>query len=223
VSDAPASYATRDEARVYVARVLWHPPPDGPAPVYLIHPSGLDASPAWGKIMLSLERLLPGCPLLTFRDVFTRERTAAEAGPGKKPAILRVPPVEERIPLIAAAARGAVVLPRTTRNAAPEGARRPRYLLGYAARLEALGLIAACRAVLVLAPGGLVAWPDVRVHPAGEGVGHRNPLEIDMPEAPRGGIVLPTVAASYRALGLGRPRPWRPPRPPRAQSAGTRE
>lgn len=210
---APVSYAAADEARAYVARVLSRPPASSPASVYVIAVPSLPRSPAWPVVAEALGKLLPGAGLLTFTDVF-----AAAAPAEGRPAPL-APGVEERIPRIAGQARGAVVIPRKVRH--PEtGARR--YLLGYAARLEAEGLLSLGLPVLVLVPGGLVGWPDVRVHAAPPPASPWVPLELDMPEPPPEGITLPTVAASYRALGLGRPRPWRPPRAPRpAPGKGT--
>jgi hypothetical protein len=198
---APASYATREHAAAYVRRVLARPPAEAPAPVYLIVSPTLTRAEAWPKLLEAVRRLLPGCELLTYAEVFT----PAEQAEGV--------PVADRIKRIASAARGAVVLARVSATNSPTG--RRRYLLGYSARLEAEGVLAAGLPVLVLAPGGLVAWPDVRVHPAAPPVATHNPIELDMPEPPREGVILPTVAASYRALGLPRPRPWRPPRPPR--------
>jgi hypothetical protein len=96
------------------------------------------------------------------------------------------------------------VIPRTVL-----GESGVRYLIGYAARLEAAGLVAAGRPVLVLAPGGLLGWPDVRVRNGEPPVPEFAPLELDMPAQPRGAPLLPTVAASYRALGLPRPSPSR--------------
>jgi hypothetical protein len=206
----PVSYAAADEARAYVARVLSRPPAPAPASVYVIAVPSLPRSPAWPVIAEALGKLLPGARLLTFADVF------APAAPGTVPAEGRAaalaPAAQERVPRIAEQARGAVVIPRKVRH--PDtGARR--YLLGYAARLEAEGLLALGLPVLVLVPGGLVAWPDVSVHAAAAPASPWVPLEIDMPEPPPEGVMLPTVAASYRALGLGRPHRWRPPRAPR--------
>jgi hypothetical protein len=197
---APASYATREQAGAYVRRVLSRPPATSPAPVYLIASPGLLRSEAWPKITAALGYQLPGAQLLSYRDVFT----AAEAAEGV--------PVADRIERIATVARGAVVLPRSSATNSPDG--RTRYLLGYSARLEAEGLLAAALPVLVFTPGGLVAWPDVRVRPAAAPVSVYNPLELDIPAPSPSGALLPTVAASYRALGLPRPRP-RPGRPRR--------
>lgn len=195
---APVSYATADDARAYVERILRRPrPPTGrPAPAYLIAPSARINSSAWPKLRGAVEKLLPGCPLLEFGDVFGDSH----------------PPAEARVPMIARRAGGAVVIPR-----AAHVGERVRYLIGYAARLEAAGLVAAGRPVLVLAPGGMLAWPDVRVRPGEPPTPEFAPLELDMPAQPVGAPVLPTVAASYRALGLPSPSPRRPPsaRPPR--------
>jgi hypothetical protein len=197
----PASYATRDQAAAYVSRVLARRPPTSPAPVYLIAAPALMYAAPWSRLLGVLAKLLPGCELLAYRDVFTPAEQAAGIA------------LEARLERITRAAGGAVVVPSTTR---PDEHGRRLYRLGYAARLEAEGVLAAGRPVLVLAPGGLVAWPDVRVHAATGRHSIFAPLELDMPEAPPRGVVLPTVAASYRALGLGRPKPWRPPRPPRS-------
>jgi hypothetical protein len=213
VSDAPASYATQAQARAYVARVLGRSPARSPASVYVIAVPSLPRSPAWPGLAEALGKQLPGVRLLTFADVFPAEAAAESATvPAEARAAALAPAVQERVPRIAEQARGAVVIPRKVRH--PEtGALR--YLLGYAARLEAEGLLSLGLPVLVLVPGGLVGWPDVRVHAAAAPASPRVPLEIDVPKAPAEGVILPTVAASYRALGLARPRPWRPPRAPR--------
>lgn len=197
---APPTYATAEQARAYVARVLARPAPSSPAPVYLIAPTDLRKSAAWPRIAPALAALLPGCRLAGFHDVW------AGLAPGT------APDVDTRIERIAAEFGGALVIPRRVN---PEGL-PPRYLLGYAARAEAEQLAARGLPVLVLAPrAGLVAWPDVRVHPAAAPAPTWYPLELDMP-APGPGTTLPTVAASYRALGLGRPpavpAPGRKPR-----------
>jgi hypothetical protein len=197
----PASYATREHAAAYVRRVLARSPAVSPAPVYVIVSPSLMRAEAWPKLLGAVRGLLPGCELLGYADVFT----PAEQAEGV--------PVADRVKRIVSAARGAVVLARVSATNSPTGG--PRYLIGYSARLEAEGLLAAGLPVLVLVPGGLVAWPDVRTHPAEAPVSVHNPIELVVPAPPREGVVLATVAASYRALGLPRPRPWRPPRPPR--------
>lgn len=190
----PPSYATADEARAYVARLAARPRPPRPAPVYLIAPSSMLKSAPWPRLRYAVGELLPGCPLLEFGDVFGGE----------------FPGAEDRIPAIAERAAGAVVIPRTV-----PGDAGLRYLIGYAARLEASALAGMGRAVLVFAPGGMLAWPDVRVRKGKPPVPAFSPFEVDLPPIPPGGVLLPTVAASYRALGLADPAPRRPPRPKR--------
>lgn len=199
------SYATRAEADAYVRRVLARPPAAWPAPVYVIAAPTLTRAEAWPALVAAVRALLPGCELLGYAEVFT----PAEQAHGV--------PVADRIKRIAQAARGAVVLARVSATNSPTG--RPRHLIGYSARLEAEGLLAAGLPVLVLVPGGLITWADVRAHPAAPPASMFNPIELDIPEAPSRGVILPTVAASYRVLGLPRPRPWRPPRPRAAESA----
>lgn len=212
----PVSYATADEARAYVMRVLSRPPAKAPASVYVIASPTLYGSPAWPAIAEALDTLLPGAGLLTFNDVFPPGAVPAEVVREARAAALH-PPVQQRVPRIAERVRGAVVIPR---KSVPPGASSPRYLLGYAASLEAAGLFALGLPVLVFAPGGMLAWPDVRAHPAVEPHPSYATVELDVPPAPPQGVLLPTVAASYRALGLPRPRPRRPPK--LASSAGAR-
>jgi len=113
----PASYATRDQAAAYVSRVLARRPPTSPAAVYLIAAPSLMYSPAWERIVPVLRRVLPGCELLAYRDVFTPAEATEGIGP------------DERIKRIVRAAGGAVVIPSSSR---PDDQGRRRYLLGYA-------------------------------------------------------------------------------------------
>jgi hypothetical protein len=204
--NAPVSYATAEAARAYVKRVLARPPAKAPGSVYVICVPGLPRSAAWPSVSEALGKLLPGAQLLTFDDIYP-----ASAADGLTDAARRAvlhPPLEARVERIAATARGAVVVPR---KALHRETGEQRYLLGYSARMEAEGLIALGLPVLVLAPGGPLGWPDVRVHAAPPPASPRLAMEIDVPAPPAAGVVLPTVAASYQALGLPRPRPRRRP------------
>lgn len=188
----PPSYATAEQARAYVARVLSRPRPKPPR-VYLIAPAGSQKSRAWPKVMRVVRALLRGAEAIDYHQMFPH----SDSG------------LEDRVARIAAELSGALVITRRwTDNAtgAP-----PRYLTGYAARQEADALAELGVPVLVLAPGGTVAWPDVRAHRA-EGTPRWLPIEIDLP-APPPGAILPTVAASYRALGIAPPRPAKPRNP----------
>jgi hypothetical protein len=188
---APPSYATRDEARAYTARVLARPPRPGPVRVYLIASPWLRKRESWPALHRAATGALHGAELLEFADVFGKGRVA----------------VEKRVPRIAEAAHAALVLPRAVH--APD--EPVRYLIGYAAAAEARELAALGVPVLVFAPGGLAAWPDVRTHAAAEPHPFWLAVELDMPALPA--EPLPTVAAAFRAIGLPPPRPPRP-RPP---------
>jgi hypothetical protein len=188
------TFADRDAARAYIARVLSRPrPPEGEPPkVYLIvYPRLRENAERWAKLEPALRATLRGAELVGYRDVFgRRQRDAAQ-----------------RIAGIAASCSGALVVPYAWRREDTL-----RHLIGYPARLEAEGLAAEGVPVLVFTPRGLAAWPDVLVRPAGEPLPppylSQEVILPDLPEAP-----LPTVAASFRALGLQPPARSRPPSP----------
>jgi len=183
----PLSYASEAEARAYVARLVGRPPRPGRVRVYLIAPPVMTGRRrgVLPKLLPALAALLPGAELLGYGDVFGNERPH--------------PTPPERVARLAAEVSGAVVLPRAWHDGPPP----PRYQLGDAARAEAEGLAALGVPVLVLTGSGLCAWPDIRVVPAPEPHPRRSPWLAELP-AP-GVVVLPTVAASYRALGLPAP------------------
>jgi len=189
---APASYATADQARAYVAGVLSRPAPAVPPRVYLIvRPKLFADKERWAKIGPALRAKLPGAELVTYRDLFGRQQR----------------PAAERVEGIEAECAGAVVVPFVSRW--PD--LPVRYLIGYAGRLEADELCAAGVPVLVFTPRGMAAWPDVLVQPAGEPLPPPHlSQELFLPELPD--RPLPTVAASYRAMGLSLPAPRKPRR-----------
>jgi hypothetical protein len=193
---APASYASRDEARAYVARVLARSAPATPGEVYVIIRPGKAARRALANLGPTLAAMLPGAALVTHADVFGRGAAVD---------------VADRIAVIAGRVRGAVVIARRSASGV--------WLIGGSARAEAEGLAARGVPVLVLAPRGLVAWPDVRARPAPEPHPLHSPIVLDMP-APARWRQLPTVAASLRAIGIRpprrSPRAASSPRPPRA-------
>ena len=185
----PLSYATAAQARAYVAAVLARPVPAGRAPrVYLITAPGLVQTPGWPKLRPAITAQLPGAELLDFADVF-----------GPKPGKVHV---TDRVPQIIAGCDGALVVPRRYRRT--DGAFG--FLVGDAATDEAERLTAAGLPVLVLMTRGMAAWPDVRTRPI---PGARR-LDLDLPAPLPAGRVLPTLAASYRALGVSLPPPPRP-------------
>ena len=186
---APASYATRDEARAYVARVLARPAPSVPGEVYLIFRPGRLARTRLDQLRPTLAAMLPGAKLVGHADVFGRGQ-AVEVG--------------ERVERLAARVRGAVVIARWL-------AVQEAWVIGGSARAEAVGLVAAGLPVLVLTPDGLVGWPDVRTRPAPEPHPPQYQWALDMP-APARWRELPTVAASLRAIGI---QPRRRPGGPR--------
>ena len=186
----PPSWATAGEARAYVAAVLGRAQARGAQParpaVYLICPPAMSGRRGNLRSLLpALRSLLPGAELLTYADVFAAEGRA-----------LQVP---ERVARLAAEVSGAVVLPRQWRK--PGGPERA--VIGEAARAEALGLVALGVPVLVFAGAALVAWPDVRLVEAPSGRPPRFPWLVELPAG--SGVILPTLAASYRAMGLAEP------------------
>jgi hypothetical protein len=194
---APASYATRDEARAYMARVLARPAPATPGEVYLIARPGRPAARSIAKLLPTLAAMLPGAELVGHADVFGRG------------AAVEVP---ERVERLAARVRGAVVIPRWLPA-------QEAWVIGPSARAEAVGLVAAGVPVLVLTPRGLVAWPDVRAREVPEYPQHAR-WALDLP-APARWRELPTVAASLRAIGVRPPRPGARRRPGPARGAPT--
>lgn len=193
----PPSYATADEARAYVARVLSRRAPkaaDGKPRLYLISPAGTPKSKPYPKLLKVAAAKFPGAQLADYHDVWPKR---IDGG------------VADRVSRIAAEFSGALVLCRQfTMHTSGEVV----HLLGYAAKQEADSLAALGVPVLVLAPSGVVTWADVRPWANPEPPPWL-PITVDMP-APPEGAVLPTVAASYRALGIDNPGP-RKPRPKR--------
>jgi hypothetical protein len=198
---APVTYGTAEGAREYVRAVLARPVPAGAcARLYLIAAPTLSNSPAWEPIRATLVNRMPGAVLVQYRDLFGRPS--------------RPPHVTGRVDVIAAECAGAVVVPvRYSRPGGPA-----QYFIGPAAADEARRLVALAVPVLVLAPGDMAAWPDVALRelPPDEPRLRHTRYEVLMPaRAPR---PLPTVAASYRAVGIAppRPQPSRPTGRPRA-------
>ena len=178
------SYASEAEARADVAAVLGRGVRPAPARVYLIHaPSLAGKRGALPKLLPVLAALLPGAELLGYRDVFD-------------PAARPHPSPADRVARLAAEVSGAVVLPQAWHS----GAGPRLYRLGDAARAEAEGLAELGVPVLVLTGAGLCAWPDIRLAPSPSPHPMRLPWLAELP-AP-GGVVLPTVAARCRAMGL---------------------
>jgi hypothetical protein len=196
---APLTYGTAEGAREYVAAVLARRVPAGAAArLYLIAAPTLRKSPAFGPLAATLANRMPGAVLVQYRDLFGH------------PA--RQPHVTERVDLIAAECAGAVVVP--VRYSRPGSA--SQYFIGPAAADEANRLAGLGVPVLVLAPDDMAAWPDVALRelPPDEPRLRHTRYEVMMPaRSPR---PLPTVAASYRALGIAPPRP-QPSRPGRAR------
>jgi hypothetical protein len=160
--------------------------------VYLIAAARSQKSAAWPKIMRAVRAKLPGAEVTHYHEFFP-------SGDGG---------VDARVARIAAELSGALVIAQRWTD---QDTGTVRYLLGYAARQEADALAALGVPVLVLTPETVAAWPDVRVRPA-ENAPRWLPVEMDMPAPPRGAL-LPTVAASYRALGIAPPGPRPAPRP----------
>ena len=186
----PPTYGTRAGAVAYVEAVRARAearPVVGRPLVYLIHAPGTGG--ALVAVKAFLRRTLPGARLVDYGDVFGEVRPH--------------PGTRRRVAQLAAEVAGAVVIPRAWREA--DGS--VRHLLGPAARIEADQLAALGVPVLVVSPAGLVAWPDVRVSGAPQPGPRRLPWLVELP-AP-GVRVLPTVAASYAALGIVRPVPDR--------------
>lgn len=183
----PPSFASQDEARGYVSAVLARTPPREPGRVYVIASPLLRQMPAMPKMLAVLGKALPGAELITYDDL--------PRGRGEMGARIKT--------LAGGLVVGAVVLPRAW---GLDG--ETVHVVGAAARDEAAALVAAGVPVLVLTPVGLLAWPDVRLVPAPEGVSPRYPWRVEAPGP--SSVLLPTVAASYRAMGLPRPAPRRP-------------
>lgn len=183
------SYASAQEARAYVARVLARPRPASPPRIYVIASAQAPQSAAWPTVMRAARAKFPGCELANYYEVFRQ----SDRG------------LDHRLGVIAEFAAALVI----TRPWADLATGRRSHVLGYGARQEADALTRLGMPVLVLTPSGLAAWPDVRVRPA-EGTPSYLPIEVQMPAgAPPPGL-LPTVAASYRALGIAPPRPRKP-------------
>ena len=198
----PVSYATADEARAYVMRVLSRPPAKAPASVYVIASPTLYGSPAWPAIAEALDTLLPGAGLLTFNDVFPpgrRARRGRQGGAGRRASPARA----------AAGAPDRRARPRRRGDPPQVGAPRcqqPPVPTRVRRQPRGRGTLALGLPVLGFAPGGMLAWPDVRAHPAAESPPSYATVELDVPPAPPQGVLLPTVGASHRAPASPRPR-----------------
>jgi hypothetical protein len=189
VTQLPPSYATADEARAYVARVLSRrvpKSPEGNPRLYLIAPAGSPKSPPWPNLLKVARAKFPRAELADYHEVWPARNDGG---------------VDARVERIAAEFSGALVLCRQFTVSSGE----ILHLLGYAARQEADKLAALGVPVLVLAPSGIVTWADCRAW-ANPDPPPWLPITVDMPEVPEG-RTLPTVAASYRALGIAPPGP----------------
>jgi len=172
VTARPVSYATRDQARAYVASLA---PGPADAPAYLIASPAARDSYRWPRWIAELAALLPGPELIAWPDL---------------PDSFASIPAGQRRGRLAADMRGAVVLPDKQLG---------RRWIGLAAEAEASAFLETGRPVLVFAEGRLTAWPDCRLAGRQVQAPKFTPLEVLIPAAsPR---PLPTLDASLRALG----------------------
>jgi hypothetical protein len=174
----PLTYAARDDAMAYVARICAAASTAPAAAVYLIANPADREHRSWPDTIRTLNRLLPGVPLATWADV-----------PGARD-LARDPAA--RTAALAGLYRAAVVIPH---RIPPK-----RRLIGRPAQREAEAFAALGRPVLVLTGRRLVAWPDAGARRATPSYPPRWPVELDIPGPPPS--PLPTLAASLRALGL---------------------
>lgn len=175
----PPTYAARDDAMAYVARICAAASAaPAAAPVYLIANPADREHKSWPDTIRTLNRLLPGLVLATWADVPAAARELADP--------------DARTAALTGMHRAAVVVPHRI-----PGKRR---LIGRPAQREAEAFAALGRPVLVLTGRRLVAWPDVAARPATPSFPPRWPVELDIPGPPPS--PLPTLAASLRALGL---------------------
>lgn len=180
----PVSYATRDDAAAYVVRLADPVPPVDPAaPVYLIAAPFDRESDWWRYLVGVVARLLPGPALVAWEGV---------------PSAHGITDPAARSAALVALHRGAVVVPHRLSSDRRRGDRRR--LIGRAAQREAESFAAAGRPVLVTTGRRLVAWPDVNRVKATAPYPGVWPIEIGLPAPPP--APLPTMAASFRALGL---------------------
>jgi hypothetical protein len=188
----PPSYATADAARAYVSAILAAAPSAPAGPVYVAtHPGPRKRRRA---LQARLADVLPGADLAGWLDLpaETLAALAAPAAPGTRPAM--------RSAYLAATHPGLVVV------AVKVGGSR---VVGPGILAEVAAFTAQARPVLVFTGRRLVAWVDCRVRPVPAPTS-AVAAWLDVPaETP---AVLPTVAASCRALGLG--LPVDPPRRP---------
>ena len=168
----PVSYATRVQARAYVASLA---PGPAAAPVYLIASPAARDSHRWPRWTAELAALLPGLELITWRDL---PDSFAGVPAGQRPARL------------ANALRAAIVLPDKHQG---------RRWFGRTAAAEARAFLEAGKPVLVYAEGRLTAWPDCRLARRRADAPKFTPREVLIPAAaPR---PLPPLEASLRILG----------------------
>lgn len=174
----PVTYATIEQARVYVTAVQKRAARlgSGERTAYVIaHP---------GKVS---DRMIPVAAKLLDRVRLVRYAVVFPGTPGLD-ATARAEVIEQQC-------TGAVVIPV---RASDKGV--TRYVLGKAAVTEADTLAGMGVPVLMLGPGGLVCWADV-----GRPVAEREDRlrsRLDMPACPADPRRLPTLLVSLRALNI---------------------
>lgn len=183
VVNRPITYATAEQAKAYVTAVQRRPVAHlTDRSAYVITHPGKSAEP----MIPVAARLMPGVRLVRYGMIF----------PGAP-----VPDAAERAEEIERKCTGAIVLPSRQGS---KGAFR--FLLGHAATTEANALASMGVPVLVLGPGGLIAWPDAgRPGILSVGPGQPSRTVLELPARPPDVRLLPTLLVSLRVLGIAPP------------------
>lgn len=179
VTQRPVTYATEQEARAYVARIMAAGPVRAPA--YLAAAPSARMSAGWPELAARAAALLPGAELHDWT--------------GAAPLLACV--ASPRLAVALAETHSALVV--FADRAGADG----RRTVGPGILAESEAFTAAGRPVLVFTGRRMAAWPDVLVTPVTRGERRPRPHAVawvDVPAPP--GRPLPTLAASLRVLGI---------------------
>jgi hypothetical protein len=172
----PASYASESRARRYVESLTRTGPRSGP--LYLtVNPVLRNNPKIWPVLLRTVRGLMPGIEFRLWSQIATK---AGET-------------TTERIGYVVGQHRGCVLI----------GARHYGMLrIGPVAHAESTAFAAAGKPVFVFTGARLIAWPDCQVIkiPAGKRPDARTAAYVLLPARPP--ATLPTLAASFHALGI---------------------